>query len=1128
MEVIGFDLRQKPKEEDPVFMESPAAEISKDHIKFLDKYKDAVDEFDALLRKHRGPVLGAPLEIRSATPVQTTAEVDPSTDRNYVTDAELLVLQATSGSNTGDNAVNSLYSGLVTMTYPGAGIALSTGTAWGTSITNNSANWNTAFAWGDHSLEGYLTGETDPVFLASDAAAVTAAAITNWNTAYGWGNHGTVGYLTAETDPVFLASSAASISAGNITNWNTAYSWGNHASGGYVTIASLGTGVATFLATPSSANLLAAVTDETGTGALVFANTPTLVTPVLGVATATTINKVTFTAPASGSTLTILNGKTLTVNKTITLEGTDSTTMTFPSTSATIARTDAANTFTGHQTIEGVTSTGATGTGKFVFDNSPTLITPVLGVATATSINGTTIPSSKTLVVTTDKISVLAATSSSELAGVISDETGSGALVFGTAPTFTTNITTPLVIGGTGTTSTLTLKTTSGVGTTNADMIFQVGNNGATEAMRILNSGNVGVGTTTPAARFTVSTTGDTTAYDATATDAQVAAKATIQIYNTATFTNSFSQLIFNPRPDSVARIVAGDNGSNYSDLRFITEATTPAERMRIGSTGNIFFNTTTLPSGATFNLVLGGGATSPVLGAATADIVSVAAVDKAAGDRRLYIQSESGTAISLGNDRLNFGAATGLISIAGTDIFSATTTAANLLGYLRVGSLSAPNSTTAGDLTAQRVNIGNTTVNVTQLNVYKSAGNSIVTIDNTGNGNTSGIDFSRERTSGTGVIGGAMFMKSDTSTNNAFLYIQSQSASAASGTTSALSAGNGVRLILKGGTGVFSVETGASETFKIDASGNSLNTGYLRVGSVSAPSNTTAGDLTATRLNLGNGAAFSAGGRFILTSGTMTGTSGTEEYARIYSTISPSGASTANYYTLNARNQFNTAQTTSGTPHAAGFFSNEAINSGALVEMNGARYIGLLTSTSTATMGNVTTITGLSARSLNAANGSNASLGSTVTSIIGIKVDTPFNTGTNPLTITGNAGIVVDSIGTVGTNNTYLLLGTATIPTGNWGIYNASTYDNYINGNVGIGTTTFGTSATKTLALFNGTVPSTSPADMVQLFSVDLSAGNATLGLRTETAVVTEAVTSDRTLSVVINGTTYRILLKA
>lgn len=50
-------------------------------------------------------------------------------------------------------------------------------------------------------------------------------------------------------------------------------------------ITSFGTGVATWLGTPSSSNLAAAVTDETGTGALVFANTPTLVTPVLGTPT---------------------------------------------------------------------------------------------------------------------------------------------------------------------------------------------------------------------------------------------------------------------------------------------------------------------------------------------------------------------------------------------------------------------------------------------------------------------------------------------------------------------------------------------------------------------------------------------------------------------------------------------------------------------------------------------------------------------------------------------------------------------------------------------------------------------------------------------------------------------------
>lgn len=74
---------------------------------------------------------------------------------------------------------------------------------------------------------------------------------------------------------------------------------------------------------------------------------PTLTTPALGVATATSINAVAITAPATAATLTIANNKTLTVSNSLTFAGTDSTTETFPSTSATIARTDAGQTFTG-------------------------------------------------------------------------------------------------------------------------------------------------------------------------------------------------------------------------------------------------------------------------------------------------------------------------------------------------------------------------------------------------------------------------------------------------------------------------------------------------------------------------------------------------------------------------------------------------------------------------------------------------------------------------------------------------------------------------------------------------------------------------------------------------------------
>jgi hypothetical protein len=83
-------------------------------------------------------------------------------------------------------------------------------------------------------------------------------------------------------------------------------------------VSGLGTGVATFLATPSSANLAAALTDETGTGSVVLATSPTLVTPVLGVATATSINGTTI---PSSATL-VKTSDTGSVTSTMILDGT--------------------------------------------------------------------------------------------------------------------------------------------------------------------------------------------------------------------------------------------------------------------------------------------------------------------------------------------------------------------------------------------------------------------------------------------------------------------------------------------------------------------------------------------------------------------------------------------------------------------------------------------------------------------------------------------------------------------------------------------------------------------------------------------------------------------------------------
>ena len=67
-------------------------------------------------------------------------------------------------------------------------------------------------------------------------------------------------------------------------------------------VSGLGTGVATFLATPSSANLASAVTDETGSGALVFATTPTL-TSVKETRTAPTISGGSLTLDLAGSSV---------------------------------------------------------------------------------------------------------------------------------------------------------------------------------------------------------------------------------------------------------------------------------------------------------------------------------------------------------------------------------------------------------------------------------------------------------------------------------------------------------------------------------------------------------------------------------------------------------------------------------------------------------------------------------------------------------------------------------------------------------------------------------------------------------------------------------------------------------
>jgi hypothetical protein len=117
----------------------------------------------------------------------------------------------------------------------------------------------------------------------------------------------------------------------------------------------LGSGVATFLATPSSANLASALTDETGTGAAVFANSPTLVTPALGTPSAVVLT--------NGTGLPISTG----------VSGLASNVATF------LATPSSAN------LISAVTD--ETGTGLLVFGTSPTFTGTV--IATNANASGT-------------------------------------------------------------------------------------------------------------------------------------------------------------------------------------------------------------------------------------------------------------------------------------------------------------------------------------------------------------------------------------------------------------------------------------------------------------------------------------------------------------------------------------------------------------------------------------------------------------------------------------------------------------------------------------------------------------------------------------------------------------------
>ena len=151
----------------------------------------------------------------------------------------------------------------------------------------------------------YITSDgTGHVFASQAAGDILYASSTTVLTRLGKGADGTVLELASGLPAWTASPTIGSTSWGNaghahaaansggtiaITSTTGTLAVGNGGTG----ITSLATGVATFLGTSSSANLRAALTDETGTGAAVFAASPTLTTPALGTPSALVLTNAT-------------------------------------------------------------------------------------------------------------------------------------------------------------------------------------------------------------------------------------------------------------------------------------------------------------------------------------------------------------------------------------------------------------------------------------------------------------------------------------------------------------------------------------------------------------------------------------------------------------------------------------------------------------------------------------------------------------------------------------------------------------------------------------------------------------------------------------------------------------------
>jgi hypothetical protein len=198
------------------------------------------------------------------------------------------------------------------------------------SATSNSANWDTAYSWGNHATAGYLTtafaindlsdvnagapstgqvlkwsgtewqaasdltaagagiglsdlsvtitspgissltyNNTTGVFLFTPtnlSGYATTSSIVGFITSGALTGYATTGYVTTQIGLNTFTGAATTITSGQISNWNTAYSWGNHASAGYLTNVNITAGSNITVLETSEGNFIITSTSVAGAG----------------------------------------------------------------------------------------------------------------------------------------------------------------------------------------------------------------------------------------------------------------------------------------------------------------------------------------------------------------------------------------------------------------------------------------------------------------------------------------------------------------------------------------------------------------------------------------------------------------------------------------------------------------------------------------------------------------------------------------------------------------------------------------------------------------------------------------------------------------------------------------------